>query len=42
MPVLLRVLGPAPGVCLALAKAFPEVMHKALALIGSVTTCGQN
>ena len=26
--MLLRVLGPAPGVCLALGPVFPEVAHR--------------
>ena len=26
--MLLRVLGPAPEVCLALGSVFPEVMHR--------------
>ena len=33
--MLLRVLGPAPGVCLALGPVFPEVAHRSPSLIWS-------
>ena len=33
--MLLRVLGPAPGVCLALGPVFPEVAHRGPSLIWS-------
>ena len=36
-PVFLQILGPAPGVCPALAQDFPEPEHVAPALAGGVT-----
>ena len=42
VPVLLKVLGPASGVCPALAQELPEVAHRARALAGGVTTCGSS
>ena len=33
--MLLRVLGPAPGVCLALGPVFPEVAHRGPSLMWS-------
>ena len=33
--MLLQVLGPAPGVCLALGPMFPEVAHRGPSLIWS-------
>ena len=33
--MLLRVLGPAPGVCLVLGPVFPEVAHRGPSLIWS-------
>ena len=33
--MLLRVLGPAPGVCLALGPVFPEVAHRGSSLVWS-------
>ena len=37
--MLLRVLGPAPGVCLALGPVFPEVAHRGPSLIRSLPFC---